>query len=209
MILPRNGKVVIFDDKYEDVQALLGALSKDSVPYHYYQDEGGEDLPTQPIKNVRLVFLDLELITGQSLPVKNIIGAIAGRLFAVIEPGTKYVLIYWSTKEDRYREVLDDAFVNGLSDYKPILTLSLNKVEALKQSDTLNFISQGIREKADDFKLFEIFTLWENLVNESAGYLINDFTDFIKSDENWDDGAKYVLYKLGTVLKNKFFNLFL
>ena len=142
MILPTNGKVAVFDDKYNDVKNLLGALSKNAVPYFYFQDEGGEDLPEKPISNIRLVFLDLELVTDGSANPQNIISSIGGRLSKVLEQNSNYVLVYWSTKQQLYGEIIDNAFENGLSNYKPILKISLNKVEALRDvNNTIESVS--------------------------------------------------------------------
>ncbi len=197
MILPTNGKVAIFDDKYDQVKKLLGALSKNGVPYFYFQDEGGDDLPSEPISNIRLVFLDLELVTDGSANVQNIVSSIGGRLSKVLEEKANYVLVYWSTKREKYGQIIDDAFNNGLSNYKPILKISLNKAEALQDANnTINFIINEIKANAAGFEVLKVFSFWENLVNDSAGNLVDGFTDFISKDELWDDNAKYILYKL-------------
>jgi hypothetical protein len=197
MILPTNGKVAVFDDKYNDVKNLLGALSKNAVPYFYFQDEGGEDLPEKPISNIRLVFLDLELVTDGSANPQNIISSIGGRLSKVLEQNSNYVLVYWSTKQQLYGEIIDNAFENGLSNYKPILKISLNKVEALRDvNNTIEYIIKEITKKANDFQVLKVFSFWENLVNDSAGNLVNGFTNFISKDSQWDETAKYILHKL-------------
>ena len=204
MILPTNGKVVVFDDQYEQVQGLLKVLSKERVPYVYYQDELGDDLPDKPIINVRLIFLDIQLVSGQTLSDHNIISSIGIRLQKVLEKNNNYILIYWSTKKDKYKEVLNNAFEDKLKDYKPIITLSLDKNEALKpENNTIDLIINEIKNKSENFNLFKIFALWENLVNNSAGYLINDFTNFIGKDANWDESTKYVLYKLSQAYSGK------
>lgn len=203
MILPTNGKVAIFDDKYDDVKNLLGSLSKQKIPYFYFQDEGGEDLPETPINNIRLIFLDIELVTDNKSTEETIISYIGGRLARVLKPNSNYVLIYWSTKLEKYKEIIDNAFDQRLKDYKPILTISLNKIDALKSQDPVKFIIQEIRDKAEDFKVLKVFSFWENLVNDSAGDLINSFTDFIEKDNTWDDTAKHILYKLAYAYAGK------
>ena len=84
------------------------------------------------------------------------------------------------------------------------MALSLNKSEALDQKGKIiDFIIKEIAEKSKNFNLFKIFALWENLVNDSAGNLINDFTNFIGKDSNWDENAKHVLYKLSQAYSGK------
>lgn len=196
MILPTNGKVVVFDDKYDDVKHLLTSLSKEKIPYLYYQDEGGSDLPDEPIKNVRIVFLDLQLVTDNNATEQNIISTIEARLSRVIEPNSNYILVYWSTKQEKYGAAVEEAFKNGLKEYNPIIKISLDKIAAKKADDPIAFIIENIKANSDDFKVLKVFSFWENLVNDSSGDLINHFVNFIEKDNNWDDVAKYLLYKL-------------
>ncbi|MDN3676860.1 hypothetical protein QWY90_06000 [Flavobacterium paronense] len=196
MILPTNGKVVVFDDKYEEVKALLTALSKQKIPYFYFYEEDGSDLPDTQIENVRLVFLDLLLVNDNNAKEENIISAISARLTKVLEPNSNYILVYWSTKEDKYGHAIKIAFEDRLSNYKPILTISLDKVKAKTEEDPIAFIIDNIHQNAEDFKVLKVFSFWENIVNNSSGELINNFINFIDKDKKWDDVAKYLLYKL-------------
>ncbi|UPT70328.1 MAG: hypothetical protein M0D53_14710 [Flavobacterium sp. JAD_PAG50586_2] len=203
MILPTNGKVVIFDDKYEDVKNLLKALSKQKIPYLYYQEEGGTDLPETPVDNIRLVFLDLELVVDSKATEQNIISAIYARLSRVIEPNSNYILVYWSTKQEKYGKAVGDAFNDGLKEYKPIISISLDKIATKNAVDPIEFIINNITENAEDFKVLKVFSFWENLVNDSSGNLINSFINFIDKDESWDDIAKYLLFKLAVAYGGK------
>ena len=56
MILPNNGKAVIIDDQLSEAFPLMTLLSQEKVPFVYFQDEGGDDLPEEPLKNIRLIF---------------------------------------------------------------------------------------------------------------------------------------------------------
>ncbi|HRE77770.1 MAG TPA: hypothetical protein PLL09_08095 [Flavobacterium sp.] len=203
MVLPTNGKVVVFDDKYEEVKALLTALSKQKIPYFYFYEEDGSDLPDTQIENVRLVFLDLLLVNDNSAKEENIISAISARLTKVLEPNSNYILVYWSTKEDKYGNAIKVAFEDRLSKYKPILTISLDKVKAKTQEDPIAFIIDNIHQNAEDFEVLKVFSFWENIVNNSSGELINNFINFIDKDKNWDDSAKYLLYKLANAYGGK------
>ena len=203
MILPTNGKVVVFDDKYDDVKNLLGSLSKQKIPYFYFQDEGGNDLPVTPIKNIRLVFLDLELFVDSKATNENIVSAIYGRLSRVLEPNSNYILVYWSTKQEKYGEAVKNAFNNGLSSFKPIISISLDKIATKKANDPIAFLLQNFNQYVNDFKVLKVFSFWENLINDSSGELVNSFVDIINKDENWDDTARYILYKLAIAHSGK------
>jgi hypothetical protein len=194
MILPNNGKVIVFDDKIDDVKDLLSILSKEQIPYLYYHDEYAGDLPDKPVDNVRLVFLDLELVTN-SPNKKNLIGPIAQRLKRTLTPNNIYILIYWSTKEDRYREELEKEFENGLLAYKPLKMLSLNKAKA-KDEGTLEYVQKVLNEEIKQFSALNPFMLWESAVNNAAGTITNHVCSIFSKDEKWDINMHGMLYQL-------------
>lgn len=195
MILPNNGKVVVFDDQHKDVETLLKALSKERIPYLYYQDELGLDLPELPIENVRLVVLDLELVSN-SLTSHNIIAAIGKRLKTVLTKNTSYILIYWSEKEERYREDLEKAFNEGLKEYKPILIKSLSKIAAKSNENPINYIREGLRNEMKLYNSLNAFLLWESCVNNAAGMITNNLTNIFAKSADWDKNFCNLLFTL-------------
>src|SRR5260221_8930358 len=134
MILPGNGKVVIIDDQLTEAFPLMTLLSQEKVPFIYFQDEGGDDLPEQPLKNIRLVFLDLKLIASER--TKDIISAIVSRLTRILsEDNGPYMMVVWSThKSDYYADLLAE-FDTKLKKYKPILIVTLPKSTYLRTED--------------------------------------------------------------------------
>ncbi|HSY62118.1 MAG TPA: hypothetical protein VK796_09595 [Cytophaga sp.] len=193
MILPNNGKVIVFDDKVEDVGPLLSILSKEQIPYLYYHDEYAEDLPEKAVENVRLVFLDLELVTNNPNK-KNLIAPIAQRLKRVLCPNSLYILIYWSTKEEKYRAELEKEFESGLLAYKPLKMLSLNKAKA--KDEGLEYIRISLMNELKEFSALNAFMLWESSVNNAAGSITNHICSIFKKDEKWDVNMHGMLYQL-------------
>jgi hypothetical protein len=61
-------KIVVIDDKRDEVEKLLKLLDKKGISYNYYfQDANSDNLPDECLKNVRVIFLDFVLGTdGQS-----------------------------------------------------------------------------------------------------------------------------------------------
>jgi hypothetical protein len=195
MILPNNGKVVVFDDQPKDIESLLKALSTTGIPFLYYQDELGDDLPENPIENIRLVFLDLELVVNGTTP-HNIISPIAARLKRVLTKNNTYILVYWSTKEEKYRQTLEKAFNTTLIDYKPIMILSLNKAAAKEAPNAADYVKNALKDEMQDFSSLNAFMLWESAVNNAAGKITNGFTSIYAKDRNWDEKNHALLYSL-------------
>lgn len=194
MILPNNGKVIVFDDKIDDVDKLLSSLSKEQIPYLYYSDEYAGDLPDNPIENVRLVFLDLELVTNNPNP-RNIIGPIAQRLKKTIYPNNLYILIYWSTKENKYRADLEKEFESGgLQEYKPLAILSLDKAKA--KHEGLKYIQDSLKEELKPYHALTAFMLWESSVNNAAGSITNRICSIFEKDSKWDTNMHGMIYEL-------------
>src|SRR5438445_1477037 len=114
MILPNNGKVVIIDDVYKDVKDLMLALTKERMPFLFFQDVGGDDLPPKekPIENIRLVFLDLDLGVG-GINEMEMIRVVQGRLVRILKKKTPYVLVIWSNHEEKLSKILLNEFEGG------------------------------------------------------------------------------------------------
>lgn len=208
MILPNNGKVVIIDDQPEDVIELIAALSKEKVPFVHYKEEDLSDLPETPIENVRLIFLDLELITNTYQSPKNITSPIKSRLIRIIKPNTAYALVIWSKKENEYKKSLLEDFENDFKDYKPIFHTSLPKADILGTEGAIFKIKQELETEIAKFKSFNAFLAWESIVNESSGQLTNAIVTLYPPDEAWDDKTKYLLYKLAVAYSGKAVNGF-
>jgi len=205
MILPNNGKVVIIDDKPDDVIELIGALSKAKVPFVHYKEEDLSDLPESPIENVRLIFLDLELVTDVYLGEKNITSPIKTRLEKIIKPNTIYALVIWSKKENDYKQALLNDFNGEFNAYKPIFHTSLPKAEikGLDKIEAMERIKKELKTEMTKFSSFNAFLVWESIVNESSGKLTNDVTSLYLPDESWDNKTKYLLYKLAVAYSGK------
>lgn len=204
MLLPNNGKVVIIDDKIDQVSKLMQVLSQQKVPFTYFQDENGEDLPDSPLKNVRIVFLDLMLqadIAG--LPEKSIISTALSRLTAVIgEENGPYFLFVWSTEYDRYSNALmKEINSDGFKEYKPFSVIPLAKSQLNKYG--VEVIFKALTEAINEMDSLKIFLLWESLINNSVGEITNNLTTIIHRDGNWNQNTKNLLFRLASAYLGK------
>ena len=63
MLLPKNGRIVVIDDKYEEALPLLRSIWQNGFAAIYFNGER-KYLPQAPLDDVRVIFLDMELETG-------------------------------------------------------------------------------------------------------------------------------------------------
>ncbi|TLX73000.1 hypothetical protein E9993_16170 [Labilibacter sediminis] len=207
MILPNNGKVVIIDDKPEQVKNLMSALSKDQVSFCYYQDEAGRDLPKSQLKNIRLVFLDLMLehdITPETVNPRNIVSSVFSRLMKLISKNNgPYFLIIWSTESKRFADaVLQEFEKDSLSYLKPFAHLVLDKIH-LNNINDVETVKNKISDELSNIDSMKGFFFWESLINDSAGDITNGFTSLIENDDLWNENTKNLLYKMSSAYYGK------
>lgn len=204
MIFPKNGKVVVFDDQYNEVKDLLRALSIHRIPFVYYQDEAGEDLPDEPLDGIRIIILDLKLFTSGIVSEKDVIGSIATRLEKVLQKDPSYLLLFWSQTEEKYRELLNKAFDSELSDFKPILQLSLNKAEAFSDpKKTFEYVRDKLENEIAQVDVLQAYFEWENIICTSTSGLVTELLNLVPRDEHWNDNLKSVLERLAYAYHGK------
>jgi len=203
MILPTNGRVVVIDDDQKEGLALVKALSRNNISVKYFDGISVEDMPTTPLKDVRIVFLDMILGTeGQKLTTQAAKAAIVLRKVVDTSKRVPYIMFAW-TKDER----LIGRVIKYLKDRnsEPIMYLDLEKSEC-KNNDgdyDVTAIENKLNEKCGDFKSLTAFLSWENLVNNCAGEIYKDFTTFYQIDAQWDSNLKGIIYRLAAAFAGK------
>ncbi len=199
MLFPSNGKVIIFDDKYEDVKELIAGLSSEKIPFVYFQDENMHDMPDSHMENVRLIFLDLLLLGDEERPVKEVISSIVGRLKIILGTANgPYILFYFSTKRKRYGKALEkELSKKKLKNYKPFLILNIPKGISFDE------IKEKIKTEFEKIKSLRAFFLLESLTNDAIGKSVNDILAVHSNDNNWDRRLKGLIYKCASAVVGK------
>lgn len=206
MIIPDNGKVVIIDDKIEQVKELMMALSKNRIPFSYFQDESGEDLPEEGnhLKSVRLIFLDIVLDTGIDQSEKSVVSNALSRLDRIVgENNGPYFIFLWSTKYEKYGEKLKEEintkplFVNR----RPIDFIVLKKEELQKKG--FEAIIEALDNEIKKFDSLNAFFYWESIINDSAGEITNELISLTNNPVEWNKNTKNILYRLSSAYWGK------
>jgi len=199
MIFPNNGKVAIIDDQPDEIKYLLLALTKERMPFLFFSDREGVDLPEidKPLENIRLLFLDLDLGLSNGTDPKTKVRFVQERIIRIIKPKTPYVLVIWSNHEDQLYQYLENEFNNGFSDYKPVFKCSLDKTQIKNpKADIVAIIRENLKTVLKPFESFNAFLLWEALVNKSSGDVVNSFVRIFEIDEHWDLKTRAFFHKI-------------
>lgn len=195
MILPTNGKVVVIDDAAEEGLALVRALSKNNISVKYFDGVSPDELPAAPLKDVRIVFLDIILGT-EGQPRKTKVSKAISVLRKVLDLSKPipYILVTW-TKD----KTLIPQLMTKLESNKPIVVVDLEKYDCKNEDGEydVNAIEIKLNAKCSEFGSLAAFLLWENLASDCAGEIYNDFTTFYPADDkSWDSNLKGVIYGL-------------
>lgn len=179
-IIPINGRIAIVDDKIDQASPLMQALSKNNIPYTFYDGSNSDCFPAEPENDIRILFLDLNLLGGRTQKEKEIKSSLVNTLKHILSPNNyPYILILWSRQEREYKKVVEDIFNNELKDCAPI------SIESYVKSDFFPDFAEEIDDTKDKCILFDklksILMMhpaychlmqWENIVHTSSDDLL-------------------------------------
>lgn len=175
----RETRIIVIDDKKEDVKNLLKLLDKKGVPYNYYfQDANMGNLPESPLINVRLIFLDFVLGTD-SQPVKSKIATLMNVLKRILHPDNgPYIILAWTVLESAALDDLITPFKSELFKNpdipKPVAIVNLDKINIMKN---LNHIHKNLKKAFNGNNIFEILLDWECNGRTALADVIKALTD--------------------------------
>ena len=123
-------RIVLIDDEPQDAYPMIEAFSRYAIPVAWYRGTGPETMPDMPLRNVRLILLDLQLGTT-GVDVKNAAGRLCQAVAPTAESGPMG-LVLWTKHNDHY-EAFKDA-LNGYNEndhihkrVQPLFILSVEK----------------------------------------------------------------------------------
>ncbi len=199
-LFPENGSVVIVDDQYEEALPLMKILSRMDVSFKYFTGNVNE-LPGSPLKNVKIIFLDIQLEGMEGVQNdKTKMSTLANVIKRIVDTNSHpYIIIAWTKHQDLISDLN-----NSLNNNKPLFILSMAKDECKNNGNfDLNSISKKIGENISEFKSFKYFLFWQNLVNRASNIIVNDIASLIQKDEGWDKKLQKILKLLAEAYAGK------
>lgn len=203
-IIPINGRIAIVDDVASQALPLMQVLSKNNIPYTFYDGNDSDSFPEKPENDIRILFLDLNLLGGKVQRPKEIRSSLINTLRHLLSPENyPYVLVLWSRQEHEYTEVVEDIFEKELKDRAPIVIKSYvksvffpNFADEIDTTIDKQIILDELKKILAELPAYSYLLQWENQVHNSADETIGDiFRDF-HSCENWKENANCILEML-------------
>jgi len=210
MKIPHSGRVIVIDDKMSEAAPLLRALAKQGVPVAYFTGTEADELPTEPPRGTRVVFVDIVLGTeGQSSKTK--ISVVMGVLKRLIGPQNgPYIVVAWTKHPDEI-----EALREGLSrhDPAPMKLLDLQKISYMEPAteegerrfkhDAVSMVEKKLDSELEKVGALAVLLAWEDLVHDAASGVTHDLYSLVPHDENWNRNASGVFRGLADAYAGK------
>ena len=202
-MLLQNARILVIDDKPDEVENLLRMLNKNGLAYNYYKGDDLTQLPDKPLKGIRLLFLDFVLGTdGQSDNTK--ISTLLNVLKKTVSiDNGPYIILAW-TGHAELLDLFKDKMVKSEDLAKPMGIIDMEKRECMND---LQGIERNIRQKISDKQILEILLEWEAHAKSAAYEVIKALSDISRPDittgqsydelsSQWNTGLERHIYRI-------------
>ncbi len=163
------GKLLVIDDRFEDVQPLLTELTRYGVPIVYWNPNS----PSKPsTTNVRVVLTDINLL-GLDIVTKESYEDLAAKVKDVSGP---FILLFVSVhfNEDS-PSLLSEAYHDVTGKQLPGIVVGVN-FDKTQAREVLAEVPDKIREILSRHELFSALLLAESVLNQGADSVLSEFT---------------------------------
>lgn len=168
MIIPLYGRVVVVDDKIEEITSLMTVLSKQGVSFTYFNGSV-ETLPPAPLKGTTFMFLDLELDDNSLIDNKTKASqdiSVIQRILGENSSNKSVVIIVWSGALAILTEL--KAMIRQ-ANIAPLALLEINKADCKENGNfVLEKIVSQIEQHLCQIPSLNLLTLWDNLVGQAS-----------------------------------------
>ena len=197
---PQNGKIILIDDKIEEVLPIIKFFSKLNIAVKYF-DGDSDLLPEHPSEDPVIIFSDIVLIEG--IGTKSKTAAIVGVISEIIKKNIPYILILWTKNLSEVEQMKNDLDEMEL---KPVEIIPLDKMEYIEinsdgteivlKEDAIKNLEENIHKKLDmeNSLLFKMIFSWQNNLIFSLEKLLIFLNSLNKENKEWNKYYKELFY---------------
>lgn len=195
MILPQNGRIIIIDNQINEAAPLMQALAKNGLSHTFFSGQLTE-MPSKPISDIRVLFLDMILTGENESNEKTIMSAVKSVLERIIaDDNGPFVCIAWTKKPALVKDLKN--YLRKRSFHFPVLSWEKKKFRNDSGQFDIGLIIKKLEESMNGLESFQQFILWENLVHVAAGKTVTEFLNLKPQDEKeWNKKMTSIIWKL-------------
>lgn len=210
-IIPITGRIAIIDDNINEVKPLMREFSQNNIPYVYIKGDDESFFPEEPDNDIRILFLDINLLGQSSTDDKNIKSNLISVIRRVISPNNyPYVLIYWSLQEREYDAIIREVFETVLEDRRPISVHRFIKSDFFlipggEEQPTDKNIVEELKRIVQGIPAYNYLMQWENIAHNSTDKLLKEIFPNATPDE-WENVTNVIINSLGQAYIGQYFH---
>ena len=192
-LFPKFGRVVIVDDKYEEVNQVLEILAKNGIPYIFYDYNKMQDMDLVKIDGIRLMFLDIRLEEG-TFDETTILSVLSSAIDRIVPPNNgPYTVVLWTNEfgmKDKVINYLGKNLLDGETT-KPSFIVAIDKKEFM--SEPSDVLAESIKKYYEDNNMLSFLTEIENGLMGIPSGVVSKITDDIINGINNSELEKLFL----------------
>ena len=187
MLISESGRVVVIDDKSEEIEPVLTELGKYGIPYLYF-DGTLNKLPEKPLKGIRFIFLDIELRGMKGQPDKTKASGLVAILKKIISvENGPYAIGFWTAHKEVIPLVLGNCETGRIP---PVAWIDVEKLVGIET------LTERLRDKLKLLGAFQLYVEWENIVNAASIEFVRLFSSLASDGKNWSKDSAAIFYRL-------------
>jgi hypothetical protein len=195
----KTARVLVVDDVEKEALPIMLALSMSGIGYIYFKGENIEDLPSEPFKGIRLVFLDLQLGLGGDSNI--VLPKTVNVLKKLIDPETMPLLIICWTRHEEDIQQFSKMAMDAVPGLKPGFIKNMPKPKMDVESWKKNELWSDIKKTIEQYPAVRILWDWEQVVHEAVTDTTQALADAVKESINADVSGDFQNQWMDNLLK--------
>ena len=161
-----TARVVVVDDTADEGLPILEALSTAGIGAAYFSTADENCMPATPLKGIRLMILDLDLIGINSPDIKHT----ASKVVEIISKDNgPFIIIVWSNHAHEMEGLDVEISKYSENTITPLKIIPLKKEDAKTDGKfDAQKIIKAVKERNEDIFPVDLFTRWEKASHEAA-----------------------------------------
>lgn len=160
-----TSRVLVIDDVPEEAVPIMTALGEIGVGSIYVKGDKVEELPENPVRGIRLVFIDLRLDEGGDS--KSVLSKTVNVLKRCVAEETMPLVVVCWTKHKEDIEPFKKMVINEIPGLKPGFIIGMPK-PATGNPSSWKGILKRIRKELRPYDAIGIVWQWENVLHGAA-----------------------------------------
>lgn len=182
----QTARVVVIDDDREEALLLLQAISRLGIGAVHFNGNI-DQLPEAPLSGIRVVFLDVRLMTSPSTDPKQYVPQTLNVLAKAVQASRGVTgIVYWTKYDDDIQE-LEQRLPTAIPGFQPAFSLAIkDKSRFLKtngETEPSSALEVEIQRVLEGLHACRLLWEWEQAVHDAASRTTNLLSDVAAAEE--------------------------